>query len=304
LEGRGVHILALGEPGYPEALADLSDPPPALFLMGDPRCLERTCVAVVGSRLSTAYGQNVAQMLGEDLAKAGCTVVSGLARGIDAFAHRGSLVTPGSAVAVMATGIDHIYPSEHEPLAHSIVGAGGAILTEAPPGTPPVPRLFPVRNRIIAGLSWAVVVVEATERSGSLITARLALESGRELFAVPHNITSRTGVGPNTLLQKGARLVQQASDILDEMPAYLKERLAPEGEPGVATPGAPAVSQDAGTLLATLRPDEPLGVDALALATGMGASRLLTLLLELQVAGLCSQAPGGRYVRSKMGLFG
>lgn len=300
LEAGGVHVLALGEPGFPEGLADLSDPPAALYARGDPSCLQRPCVAVVGSRLSTAYGQNVAEMLGEELARAGATVVSGLARGIDARAHRGSLVVPGAAAAVLATGIDTIYPGEHEPLARSIAESGGVLLSEVPPGTPPMPRLFPVRNRIIAGLSWAVVVVEATERSGSLITARLALESGRELFAVPHNITSRTGVGPNTLLQRGARLAQRSGDILEEMPEYIRQRLAPKGLEGEGTPEAPALATEARLLLKALRPDAPLGVDALAAATGLATSRLLAILLELQVAGLCEPAPGGRFVRRKV----
>lgn len=300
LELRGVRILALGDPGFPEGLADLPDAPAALFVRGDPCCLERPCVALVGSRLSTAYGQNVAEMLGEDLARAGVTVVSGLARGIDARAHRGSLVVPGAAAAVLATGIDTIYPREHEALARSIEESGGALVSEVPPGTPPMPRLFPVRNRIIAGLSWAVVVVEAAERSGSLITARLALEAGRELFAVPHNITSRTGVGPNTLLRGGARLAQRAGDILEEMPDYLRQRLGVQSPGSGETSSASALSEEARTLLSALSHDAPLGVDALASATGMGTARLLALLLELQVAGLCEPSPGGRFVRTRV----
>lgn len=299
-EGLGARILALGEACYPEALAEIPDPPPALYLRGEGGTLLRPCVALVGSRLSTTYGQNVARMLGEDLARAGVTVVSGLARGIDAHAHRGSLGVPGRAAAVLATGIDEIYPREHEGLALEICGSGGALLAEAPPGTPPRPHLFPVRNRILAGLCWATVVVEAAERSGSLITARLALEYGREVFAVPHNITTRIGVGPNTLIQKGARLVQRAADIVEEMPAHVRERLAGTGPDALETAEL-ALSPDARSLLEALSPDQPRGVDALSAATGFSAPRVLSLLLELSMANLCTECPGMRYARRLAG---
>ena len=170
------------------------------------------------------------------------------------------------------------------------------ILSEFPPGTPPLPGNFPVRNRLVAGLSWGVLVVEATERSGALITARLGLEANRELFAVPHNITSGTGVGPNTLIQQGARLVQRAEDVLEELPEYLRERLGPPAQAN-EEPKESVHGVEADALLEHLRFDETVGVDDLAARAGLEMSRLVPLLLELQMAGLCVELPGMRYAR-------
>ena len=295
-EKNGVLILDWDDPRYPAGLRTLSAPPPALYLLGRPEALEGPAVAIVGSRLSTVYGQNVARMLGQDLALAGLGVVSGLARGVDTAAHEGSLAAPGRAVAVLGTGIDVPYPRENEGLLRRIVEAGGAVVSELPPGTPPVPRNFPMRNRVIAALSWAVLVVEATERSGALITARFALETGREVFAVPHNMTSRTGIGPNTLIQKGAKLIQRAQDVLDELPTHLSCRLQRFGTlfPGEQA-GPSSLSDLARRVLKVLRPDEGLGLDALCSASGLRAPEVLAGLLDLQMAGLCVELPGARY---------
>ncbi len=293
----GVRILAWPDPHYPAPLREIPDPPPALYLRGSVEALALPAVAVVGARLSTVYGQNVARMLGEDLARAGCTVVSGLARGIDAAAHAGSLAVSGRAAAVLGTGVDVVYPRENEGLYRRILESGGAILSENPPGAPPLPRHFPVRNRIIAGLAWGTIVVEADAKSGSLVTARFTLETGREVFAVPHNITSRTGTGPNLLIQKGAKLVQRAEDILEEMPAGLRNRLGAVLPAGVA--GAKeGLDGDARRLLDLLSPDEPRSVDALCASTGLAAARVLSLLLELKMAGACVELPGMRYARA------
>ncbi len=299
LLAQGTRILAWPDPDYPEMLKNLPDPPAALYLAGCAGALKHPAVAVVGSRLSTVYGQNVARMIGEDLARDGVTVVSGLARGIDACAHQGSLKVYGRAAAVIGTGIDVVYPPEHRELQRKIVLAGGAVVTEFPPGTPPLPRNFPVRNRIIAGLASATLVVEATERSGSLVTARCALETGRDVFAVPHNITTRTGVGPNTLIQKGARLVQRASDILEDMPDSWRGRLvAPEPAPAAGPGGdkaAPPSGSGAAQVLSALQPDHPQSIDELSAATGLPPSRLLALLLELKISDKCIELPGMRY---------
>ncbi len=295
-EASGVRILAHPDPEFPSSLRDLPDPPPALYVRGSLDPLSRPVLAIVGSRLSTVYGKNAAQSLAGDLARAGVTVVSGLARGIDTAAHTGSLEVPGRAAAVLGTGIDRLYPSENRDLARRILDCGGVILSEFPPGTPPLPGNFPVRNRIVAGLSWGVLVVEATERSGALITARLGLESNRELFAVPHNITSGTGIGPNTLIRRGARLVQRAEDVLEELPDYLRERLVPWKEENGGSE-EPAVSGDAAGLLEHLRFDEAVGVDELAARARLEIPRLVSLLLELQMAGLCVELPGMRYAR-------
>jgi DNA processing protein len=295
-EADGVRILAYPDPEYPSSLRDLPDPPPALYARGCLDPLRRPALAVVGSRLSTVYGKNVAQSLAGDLALAGMTIVSGLARGIDTAAHTGSLAAPGRAVAVLGSGIDRLYPSENRDLARRILDSGGLILSEFPPGTPPLPGNFPVRNRVVAGLSWGVLVVEATEKSGALITARLGLEANRELFAVPHNITSGTGIGPNTLIRGGARLVQRAEDVLDELPGYLRERLGPASR-AEEKPRESVMGAEADALLTHLRFDEGVGVDDLSISTGLEMSRLVPLLLELQMAGLCVELPGMRYAR-------
>jgi DNA processing protein len=233
-------------------------------------------------------------MFGQDLAQAGLTVVSGLARGVDTAAHEGSLAVAGHAVAVLGTGLDVPYPRENEPLMRRIAAEGGAVTSEFPPGTPPAPRNFPQRNRVIAGLSWGVLVVEATERSGALITARFATETDREVFAVPHNITSRTGIGPNTLIQKGAKLTQRAQDILEEVPLSLRCNL----KPVLDTAENPAILtlSDAGKrLFGALQPDSGRSLDALCTDTGLSTSGALAALFDLQMAGLCVELPGARY---------
>lgn len=299
LEARGDRILCWEDPAYPPLLRHLPDPPPALFVRGDLGPLDAPAVAVVGSRLSTVYGQNVARTLAGDLARSGCTVVSGLARGIDAAAHEGSLDVPGRAAAVLGTGLDLCYPPEHEPLLGAILKAGGLVLTEFPPGTPPLPRNFPQRNRILAGLAFGVLVVEATERSGSLVTARFALETGREVFAVPHNLTSRTGVGPNLLIQKGAKLVLRVSDILEELPEEARNRLKRETPSRSGYSPPPPLSPEARRILALLRPDGPSTVDELCAGSGLSPGDLLPVLLELQLGGYCVELPGMRYAAKR-----
>lgn len=302
-EASGVLIVSWDHPRYPRTLRALADPPPALYVRGSLDALDLPILAIVGSRLSTVYGQNIARDLAEESARAGLAVVSGLARGIDSAAHRGSLVLPGHAVAVLGTGIDVAYPRENAPLMAQISENGGAILTELPPGAPPLPRNFPMRNRVIAGLSWAVLVVEATERLGSLVTVRFALETDKEIFAVPHNITSRTGVGPNSLIQKGAKLVQRIEDILEELPEHLRCTLKPQdtdfsGENAEESAFYSGFGEGAKRILGVLKPDEGQGVDALCAAAGVTASELLAGLLELQLAGACVELPGMRYARS------
>ncbi len=295
-QARGIQLLSWDDGRYPAALRTLPDPPPALYLLGSVEALEGPAVAVVGSRLCTVYGQNVAQTLAAEWVRSGLTVVSGLARGIDSSAHEGSLVVPGRAVAVLGTGIDVPYPRENEGLMRRIVERGGAVVTEFPPGTPPAPRNFPIRNRVIAGLVWGVVIVEATERSGSLITARFALETGREVFAVPQNITSRTAVGPNTLIQKGAKLIQRGQDLLEELPEHLRCKLKQTEEPAGATPDTLSERSAMNRrLLALLKPDRGLSVDELCRSSDLPASEVLSGLLELQMAGVCVELPGMRY---------
>jgi DNA processing protein len=211
-----LHSLPQHTPDYPALLARIADPPRRLWLRGDPRALAAPCVAIVGSRAASPYGVRVAEQLAADLARAGVTVVSGLARGIDSAAHRGALST-GRTVAMLGSGVDVIYPAEHDELALRILEAHGALVSELPPGSPPRRGNFPRRNRLISGVSLAVVVVEASTRSGSLQTARFALEQGREVLAVPGPILGERFRGSHGLLRDGAKLVESASDILEEL---------------------------------------------------------------------------------------
>jgi len=297
-EKEGVTILSWDDSRYPESLRSLPDPPPALYVKGALEVLSLPAIAVVGSRLCTVYGQNVARTLAKELVYAGMAVVSGLARGIDTAAHQGSLAVEGHAAAVLGTGIDRVYPPENDGLMQSILDRGGAIVSEYPPGTPPLPRNFPVRNRVISGLTSGVLVVEATERSGSLVTARFALETGREVFAVPHNITSRTGIGPNTLIQNGAKLVQQVADVLEELPPNICCRLKPLNDIPAGTEGGDsALSAKARVLFDAMSADEGRSIDRLSVESGLSAPDILTVLVELQMAGLCVELPGTRYAR-------
>ncbi|MGH9880592.1 MAG: DNA-processing protein DprA, partial [Pyrinomonadaceae bacterium] len=225
----GADLLILDDGVYPSLLREIYDPPITLYVKGAwEECFDRPCIAVVGSRRCSTYGQNAALMLARDLAQRGVTVVSGFARGIDAAAHRGALEGGGRTVAVLGTGIDQFYPRDHRKLADEILDRGGAVVTQFPLGTPPVSENFPYRNRIISGLSLGVAVVEAAENSGSLITARLAIEQNREVFAVPGNITSKNSFGTNYLIKgAGAKLVQQWQDIAAELPPQIAAKLLP-----------------------------------------------------------------------------
>lgn len=209
------------DPRYPPLLNEITDPPPRLFVAG--RVPDGPMIAIVGSRRATPYGQRAAHRLGRELSEAGVVVVSGLARGVDAEAHRGALEGPTATVAVMATGLDRIYPPEHAELA-TMIARTGALITEAEEGTLPLPGYFPVRNRIISGLSRGVVVVEAAEQSGALITARMALEQGRDVFCVPGSIENPLTVGSHQLIKDGAKLVQTVEDVLDEFPDLTRAR--------------------------------------------------------------------------------
>src|ERR1044072_8761712 len=225
----GADILLLDDGFYPALLREIFDPPITLYVKGAwTACLEQPCVAVVGSRRCSTYGQNAATMLARDLAERGVTIISGLARGIDAAAHRGALEAAGRTVAVMGTGLDQVYPRDHRKLAEEILAQGGAIVLEVPLATTPAPQHFPYRNRVISGLSLGVLIVEAAENSGSLITARMAMEQNREVWAVPGNITSRNSFGTNYLIKgAGAKLIQQWQDVAGELPPDIAARLLP-----------------------------------------------------------------------------
>ena len=303
----GGEVLILDDGAYPALLKEIPDPPVTLYVRGAwAECLEAPCVGVVGSRRASTYGQNVALMLGRDLAARGVTVVSGLARGIDAAAHRGALEAGGRTVAVLGTGIDEVYPRDHRKLAAEILGRGGALVSQFPLATPPVAENFPYRNRIISGLSLGVVVVEASEKSGSLITARLAMEQNREVYAVPGNVTSKNSFGTNYLIKSaGAKLVQTWQDVVSEFPAEVAARILPpglkgEGERATAAGAAdlPADLTAAERAVLKLIPaDAPAHIDALAEASGLAASELAAALLGLELRELVRPLPGKCFVR-------
>ncbi|MCE9657632.1 MAG: DNA-processing protein DprA [Burkholderiales bacterium] len=293
-------VVVLGDPRYPEALLQTADPPTLLYVEGRVELLGADSIAIVGSRNPTAQGLENARAFGRHLSRAGLVVVSGLALGVDGAAHEGALEgaaaggSRGGTIAVVGTGLDRVYPASHRALAHRIA-AEGLIVSEFPIGTNSRAENFPIRNRIIAGLSRGTLVVEAALRSGSLITARLALEAGREVFAIPGSIHSPQARGCNALLKQGAKLVDSADDILEEF--------------AVARPGAarvPAAAQPAGEagrkdpVLAALGFD-PIGLDALVARTGMGAAELAARLLELELSGRVARLPGQVFQRVERG---
>ncbi|OFW30546.1 MAG: DNA protecting protein DprA [Acidobacteria bacterium RIFCSPLOWO2_02_FULL_65_29] len=281
---RGLTPLVWTDAAYPPMLAAIVDPPPMVWLRGCVEALERQAVAIVGSRAGSPYALAVAERLAADLAERGIAIVSGLARGVDSAAHRGALGAGGTTIGVLGSGADVVYPSEHKTLAQEMT-ARGAVLSELVPGTRPLPMFFPMRNRIISGLSRAVVVVEAGEKSGSLITARAALDQGRDVLAVPGNVLSGRNRGSHALLRDGATIVETAEDILEELglsPAPSSHRV-----------GASA----ADPVLACLTPGESSDVDTIAEQSGLSIARLLPRLFDLEVKGLVRRAGGGRFIR-------
>lgn len=299
----GGDILILDDGSYPPMLREIADPPITLYVRGDwQACFEQPCVAVIGSRMCSTYGQNASEMLARDLASRGICVVSGLARGIDSAAHRGAIKAGGRTVAVIGTGLDSIYPKENAKLVEEIVASGGAVVSQFPLGTPPIKENFPYRNRIISGLSMGVLVVEASERSGSLITARLATEQGREVMAVPGNITSRNSFGTNYLIKVGAKLVQQWQDVAAELPSDIAASILPpkidkKEDGNGAQPELVPADMTAGErkVWETLLPDEPLHIDVLLDSTGMSFGDLNTALVGLDLKDLVRVLPGKHY---------
>ena len=286
------NVITLGDTHYPHTLLETADPPLLLYAQGRPEFLQTAAVAVVGSRNPTPQGADNARAFATHLSRAGLTVVSGLALGIDAAAHEGGLEGAGSTVAVVGTGLDRVYPRANRGLAHRIAERG-LILSEYSLGTPPLPANFPIRNRIIAGLSRGTLVVEAALQSGSLITARMAIESGRDVFAIPGSIHSPQARGCHALIKQGAKLVDSAQDILEDFKLTGLPQTAPVANAGSATP-APAGSPD--PVLAALGFD-PATLDALVARTGWPASALNARLLELELDGHVARLPGQLFQR-------
>ena len=292
LERAGMRVVTAFDEEYPALLSQIPDPPFLLYAAGNLERFRLPAVGVVGSRAATRYGRDVAERLSRELALAGVTVVSGFARGVDEAAHQAALSTPGGTIAVLGCGLDVEYPREHAALKKSI-GLRDLLVSEFPPGTEPRPLNFPVRNRIIAGLCAGVVVVEASRRSGSLITARLANEFGRDVFAVPGSVFSQTSIGTHELLRDGAILCRGAEDVLAELfPSIGTGRLAGSARPpGVGA----ALSEEARRVWETLRKEEDASAEDLAQGTDLPAATVLAALFELEEAGLAVFGEGGRY---------
>lgn len=306
----GGSILTPSDDAYPERLREIYDPPAVLWIRGDTGLLSRPGIAVVGTRHPSPYGSGMAEMLARDLAARRLTILSGMARGVDTAAHKGALEARGKTVAVWGTGIDVIYPKENKRLAEQILESGGTIVSEYPLGTFPAPQNFPVRNRILSGLSVGVLVIEAGEHSGTRITARLAMEQNRDVYAVPGNVTSKNAWGPNTLIKQGAKLTATWEDVWEELPSEIRLELEQEmGQAGgdesnaagaASLFNATRLSQQERMVLERLRQDEATQLDELMehLEGELGSAEIFTALFELELAGQVRQLPGKNYIRT------
>jgi len=308
----GGFFLTRDDEAYPRRLLEIYDPPAALWIRGNAALLARPGIAVVGTRQPSPYGLGMAEMLARDLANRGLVIFSGMARGVDSAAHKGALDAGGKTVAVWGTGIDVVYPKENKKLAERIVESGGTIVSEFPLGTFPAPQNFPLRNRILSGMSIGVLVVEAGEYSGTRITARCAMEQNRDVYAVPGNVTNKNAWGPNTLIKQGAKLTATWEDVWEDLPSTVKREL--EEEMGVARQvesnagGAASLFNDPDdrplpeyerVVLDRLRRDEALQLDDLieGLEAQLGSAEIFTALFELELRGRVKQLPGKNYVR-------
>jgi DNA processing protein len=306
VEAEGAEIISFNCPQYPERLKEIYDPPPVLWVRGDANLLSYPSIAVVGTRHPSPYGSGIAEMLSRDLAARNLLIVSGMARGIDSCAHKGALAARKPTVAVWGTGIDVVYPKENKNLAKDVLALGGAIVSEVPMGTFPAPQNFPRRNRILSGLSIAVLVVEASENSGTRVTARCAAEQNRDLFAVPGNVTNRGSWTPNTLIKQGAKLVATWEDVWEELPSQVRlqlEKLGPSesaAETAASLLADPVLRPQEAMLLEALRKDASLQLDEILelLEPQLTSSEIFTALFELEIAGRVRQLPGKNYVRT------
>jgi DNA processing protein len=298
-------IISLSDPEYPPRLKEIYDPPVILFVKGSVEVLSQPGIAMVGTRHPTPYGSGMAERLSIDLAAQGLVIISGLARGIDTASHRGAVAAKGKTIGVLGTGIDVMYPKENTRLTEQILALGGALVTEFPVGTSPAPQNFPIRNRIISGMSAGVLVVEASEYSGTRITSRCALEQNRDVYAVPGNVTNNSSWGPNTLIKQGAKLVATWEDVWEELPTDVRlalTALQPESsEPETASLFPDEVkSPHEKKILKLLKPDESRHIDELVelLEEEMSSSEIFAALFELELAGTVRQLPGKNFVKS------
>jgi DNA processing protein len=293
----GGKLVNWREPEYPQALLQIYDPPVMLYVRGDAQILNSPSLSIVGTRRPTVYGSQMAEKMGRDLAARGLTIVSGLARGIDAIAHQGAIAVGGRAIGVLGTGIDVCYPKENKKLYEKVLERG-AIVSEFPVGSHPAPENFPVRNRIIAGMPLGVIIVEGKQYSGSLITARLAMEFGREVFGVPGNVTQEVSFAPNLLIKQGAKLVTNAEDVIEELPTPVRAALvkaeAVEAEQRnlLLVDGLSDVERKLYELLSA---EESRHIDDIVDTSGLNSSEVLATLFDLEMKGIVRQLPGKQF---------
>ena len=302
----GVKVISLDDVAYPSHLKQIYDPPLILYVRGKDAMISQPGIALVGTRHPTPYGLGMAERLSCDLAARGLVIFSGMARGVDTAGHRGALAGKGTTVAVFGTGVDVAYPKENTRLMDQILASGGAVISEFPMGTFAAPQNFPIRNRIISGISLGVLVVEAAEYSGTRITARCALEQSRDVYAVPGNVTNKNSWGPNTLIKQGAKLVATWEDVWEELPTDVRLRLQPEGANESPAGQTASLFQESELpphekkIFALLKADEATHIDEIVerLEPGLSSSEIFAALFELELAGKVKQLPGKNFVKS------
>ena len=302
----GVNLVTMDDPSYPPRLKEIYDPPLILYVRGSVDILTKPGIAMVGTRHPTPYGSGMAERLGCDLAAQGLVIISGMARGVDTASHRGAISAKGKTLAVFGTGVDVIYPKENSRLSEQILALGGALVSEFPLGTFAAPQNFPIRNRILSGMSVGVLVVEAAEYSGTRITARCALEQNRDVFAVPGNVTNKNSWGPNTLIKQGAKLVATWEDVWEDLPTEVRLTLTPSSSPESQGASSASLFPDEGLpphekrILGLLKADEATHIDEIVeqLETQMSSSEIFAALFELELTGKVRQMPGKNFVKS------
>ncbi len=301
-----ITVVSMDDPLYPRRLKEIYDPPVILYVRGNTEILNQPGIAVVGTRHPTPYGSGMAERLSCDLAGQGLVIISGMARGVDTASHRGAISAKGKTVAVFGTGVDVIYPKENSRLSEQILFGGGALISEFPLSTFAAPQNFPIRNRIISGMSIGVLVVEAAEYSGTRITARLALEQNRDVFAVPGNVTNKNSWGPNTLIKQGAKLVATWEDVWEDLPTEVRLALTPPPSPESADANSASLFPDDGLppherrILSLLKADEATHIDQIVekLESELSSSEIFAALFELELNGKVRQMPGKNFVKS------
>jgi DNA processing protein len=302
----GIAVVTMDDPLYARRLKEIYDPPVILYVRGDAGLLDKPGIAVVGTRHPTPYGSGMAERLGSDLAAQGLVIISGMARGVDTAGHRGAISAKGKTVAVFGTGVDVIYPKENSRLSEQILAGGGALISEFPLGTFAAPQNFPIRNRILSGMSVGVLVVEAAEYSGTRITARLALEQNRDVYAVPGNVTNKNSWGPNTLIKQGAKLVATWEDVWEDLPTEVRLTLTPPVSPESADSTSASLFPDDGLppherrILSLLKADEAIHIDQIVekLESELSSPEIFAALFELELNGKVRQMPGKNFVKS------